>query len=392
MKRTVLIAISLLWLLNAKAQISIDQVLHEVEANNIHLKSMKQMTEADRLENLTGLYPDNPEAGFNYLWGDPAIFGDRKDFSITQTFDFPSAYVHKSAISNLRNNQADIRYRHELLKLLHETRLVCIQLVYINSAISESNRRLLNSQVVADAYQSKFNSGDANILEYNKAQLDLLNVQKQSESLQIEKERLLMELTALNGGIPMEFSNTEYQSPIIGADFEQWYKAIESNNPDLQWIQEENEITNRQVRLNSALALPKISVGYMSENLPGEKFSGISMGFTIPLFENKNTVKSTTARLAAIQSLQQDNKLQFYLNMKSKYNTAIKLVENTDNYRSTMKLYNNSELLKKALDAGEISLLEYMLELSLYYDSLDQLLMLEKESNKAIADLIQYVN
>lgn len=390
MKRTLLITLSLLLLLNAKAQITIDQVLNEVVANNLHLKSLKQISDADKLDNSTGLYPENPEVGFNYLWGDPGLIGNRKDFSITQTFDFPSAYVHKSAISNLRNNQLDFSYRHELLKLVNETRLVCIDLVYINAAITENNRRLSNSQVVADAYKSRFNSGDANILEYNKAQLDLLNIQKQSESLQLEKERLLLELAALNSGNPIDFNNAEFQLPVIDADFEKWFKGVESNNPDLQWIQQENEIIDRQISLNSALSLPKISMGYMSENVPGEKFSGISMGVTIPLYENKNVVKSSKVRLAASQNLQKDVRLQFYLDMKSKYNTAMKLAENIDTYRSQLILFNNSELLKKALDAGEISLLDYMLELSLYYDSLDQLLILEKEHHRAFAELMRY--
>lgn len=390
MKRTLLITLSLLLLLNAKAQITIDQVLNEVVANNLHLKSLKQISDADKLDNSTGLYPENPEVGFNYLWGDPGLIGNRKDFSITQTFDFPSAYVHKSAISNLRNNQLDFSYRHELLKLVNETRLVCIDLVYINAAITENNRRLSNSQVVADAYKSRFNSGDANILEYNKAQLDLLNIQKQSESLQLEKERLLLELAALNSGNPIDFNNAEFQLPVIDADFEKWFKGVESNNPDLQWIQQENEIIDRQISLNSALSLPKISMGYMSENVPGEKFSGISMGVTIPLYENKNVVKSSKVRLAASQNLQKDVRLQFYLDMKSKYNTAMKLAENIDTYRSQLIRFNNSELLKKALDAGEISLLDYMLELSLYYDSLDQLLILEKEHHRAFAELMRY--
>ena len=390
MKHLIFIVISLIWQVNVNAQLSIDQVIKQVEANNVHLLSMKQYADAEKLENQTGLYPQNPEVGFNYLWGDPAVSGNRKDFSISQTFDFPSAYIHKSAIADLRNNQSDIKYLHDLLKLRHETRLVCIDLVYFNSAISEANRRIENARLVADAFKLKFNSGDANIIEYNKAQLDLLNAQKQLEALLLEKDKLLLTLTQLNNGIPIEFNNTNYEVSVIDADFDEWYKSVEPKNPDLRWIQQEYDIINRQVSLNSALALPKVSVGYMSESLPIEKFNGLTMGITIPLFENKYTVKSSKARLSALQSLQKDNKLTFYYEMKSKYNSAVRLAENVNNYRSNLSLFNNSKLLKKALDAGEISLLDYILELSLYYDSLDQLLQLEKERNKADAELLLY--
>ncbi|MPN41856.1 hypothetical protein SDC9_189411 [bioreactor metagenome] len=48
---------------------------------------------------------------------------------------------------------------------------------------------------------------------------------------------------------------------------------------------------------------------------------------------------------------------------------------------------NNTELLKKALDAGEISLLEYMVEMGLYYDIINQVLGTERDFQKAFAEL-----
>lgn len=379
------------WIYYANAQKSLNQVLKEVESNNLHLQSMLKMAEADKLNNKTGLYPANPEAGFNYLWGDPAVNGNRKDLSVTQTIDFPTAYAHRSAISSLRNEQVDINYKHELLKLNHETRLLCINLIYLNSSIAETSRRMDNSQLIAEAYRSKFSSGDANILEYNKAQLDYLNAKRQLDGFQLEKQKLLAELSALNGGIPIEFNDMKFQTPDLGTDFELWYKGIEANNPDMQLILKETVIMDRQTSLSTAMALPKLSIGYMSEDLPLEKFSGVTMGITVPLWENKYAVKSAKARLIALKSIESDTKLQFYLEMKSKYATAVSFTENADEYRSGLQLINNSVLLKKALDGGEISLLEYMYELSLYYESMDQLLLLEKESNKAVAELIKFI-
>jgi len=54
-------------------------------------------------------------------------------------------------------------------------------------------------------------------------------------------------------------------------------------------------------------------------------------------------------------------------------------------------LFNNSDLLKKALDKGEITLINYILELSIYYESVNNLLILERDMNKTIAELNQYL-
>jgi cobalt-zinc-cadmium efflux system outer membrane protein len=53
-------------------------------------------------------------------------------------------------------------------------------------------------------------------------------------------------------------------------------------------------------------------------------------------------------------------------------------------------LYQNTELLKKALDKGEISLLNYLMEISLAYSTIDKYMKAENELNKAVVLLYQY--
>ncbi|MEG0455262.1 MAG: transporter, partial [Bacteroides sp.] len=48
---------------------------------------------------------------------------------------------------------------------------------------------------------------------------------------------------------------------------------------------------------------------------------------------------------------------------------------------------NNSLLLKKALDAGQISILDYIVEIGLYYNTVNQALQAELGYQKAFAQL-----
>jgi hypothetical protein len=70
---------------------------------------------------------------------------------------------------------------------------------------------------------------------------------------------------------------------------------------------------------------------------------------------------------------------------------AIGLQNNRMDYEVELKSFDNSELLVKALDKGEISLMDYILELSIYYESVTHLLKLEREMNKTVAELNQYL-
>lgn len=145
-----------------------------------------------------------------------------------------------------------------------------------------------------------------------------------------------------------------------------------------------------QKKLNNAMSLPKLSAGYLSEKVVGQQFQGITAGISIPLWENKNTVKYAIAKTAAIKSFESDTKLVFYNQLKTQYAKVKALQKNVTDYRVSLELLDNSALLKKSLDLGEISLTEYFYEISIYYDSIIALLDAEKELSKANTVLIQY--
>ena len=366
MKRTIIISALMVLGFNLFAQNTIDNVLTEVEKNNTSLSAFRKTTDADKIGNKTGLAPQNPEVEFNYLWGNPSAIGNRTDFSVKQSFDFPTAYSYKNQISSLKNEQAELEYKKQRNEVLFQTRVVCLKLTQINALQLELTKRHADAQQVADAYSAKFNAGDVGVLDYNKAQINLLTVTKERENIEIERNALLSELTMLNGGNAINFTDSLFAMQTIPADFEQWFTSVEANNPLLQWVKQEIAIAEKQSKLNAAMSLPKFYAGYMREKVVGEQFQGMTLGITIPLWENKNTVKYAKAQTIALQSFETDAKLQFYNEMKATHTKVIALQNGVADYRNKLTLYSNSTLLEKAFNKGEISLTEYMYELSLY--------------------------
>lgn len=391
MKTTVIALISIVSLnISLSAQNNIDTVLAQIERNNTTLSVLQKRVEAEKIGNSAGNYLQNPEIEFNYLWGNDAV-GNRTDFSATQTFDFPTAYGNKKDISNLKNDKVELEYQKQRKDLLLNARLICYDLIYTNALTAELSARLNHAQSIANAYKTKMYVGETNILEYNKAQLNLLNLSKEMESLSIEQESLLAELTLLNGGISINFTASEFELTVLPSDFEQWYLQAEQSNPLLNWLKKEIKLSQKQISLNKALSLPKFRAGYMSESVVGQDFKGITLGLSIPLWENKNTVKFAQANAVVLENSAVDKKLQLYSHLKVLHTKAVSLQKNAADYQSQLQLYNSSELLKKALDKGEISLIYYILELSIYYKSVNNLLKLERDLNKTIAELNQYL-
>lgn len=389
MNRIIILSAIMAFGANVFAQNKIDSVLAQIEKNNTTLIVLQKRAEADKIANKTDIFLQNPEIEFNYLWSND-IIGNRTDFSATQAFDFPTTYSYKNQIANIKNEQLELEYLKQKKELLLNARLICYDLIYTNALQAEISKRLIHAQNIADAYKSKLDIGETNILEFNKAQLNLLNLTNEKEVISIEQEAIRAELTRLNGGVLIFLNENEFQHSSLMADFEEWYLQAGQSNPLLNWLKKEVELSQKQISLNKALSMPKFQTAYMSESVIGQEFKGITLGMSIPLWENKNTLKQAKANALAIEHTLSDKKLQFYSHLKMLHSKAVSLQTNASEYKSKLQMFNNSELLKKAFDKGEITLINYMLELSIYYESVNNLHKLERDLNKTIAELNQY--
>jgi hypothetical protein len=99
----------------------------------------------------------------------------------------------------------------------------------------------------------------------------------------------------------------------------------------------------------------------------------------------------TTAVVFAGEKTATDQKIQFYNRLKLLNAKAIGLQNNAIDYKSKLQNFDSTELLIKALDKGEITLIDYILELSIYYESVNKLLRSELEMNKTLAELNKYL-
>ncbi len=386
--KTIIITLLILFMcVTLNAQTSINSVLASIEEHNTTLKSLRESAEAQKLENRTDIYLENPEVGFNYLWGNPSDIGKRTDISVMQSFDMATITGAKRKVADRQNVLVDWQYKADRMNILLEAKQYCIDLIYYNALKKELNLRLQHAETIAAGYEGRLNSGDVSRLEYNKVQLNLSTVQGEISRIDVERNALLEQLKRLNGGTDILLEDDRYDEVLLPPYFDDWFEQAAKKNPVLAYARQEIEVSKQQVSLNKMKGLPTLSAGYMSEKLVGEHFQGLSVGISIPLWENKNRVKQAKASVRAAESRETDSRLQFYNQLQILYNRTAGLKAASEKYRQSLITANNTELLKKALDAGEISLLEYMVEMRLYYETINQALETERDYHKAFAEL-----
>lgn len=388
MKPIIYILLSVL-ALSAQAQVSFDNVLKEIEMNNTTLKAYREKANADKIGNKTGINMANPEVEFGYLWGSPSGEGNRVDLNVTQSFDFPTAYRYKTQLSDGKNQQVDMIYDQQKVEILQQARLICVELVYQTKMNKILSDRLKQARELSDAYQKSFDQRNIDVLERNKTKLNLLNAEKALQINEVDLNLSKSELQRLNGGLDVgEFNR--YSDFTFPLNFIEWFAIVKANNPSLRVAEQDVALSRKQEQLTRALNLPKITAGYASERVSGTTFQGVSVGVSIPLWEGKNTVKHQKAQTVALQMQHEDSELQFRNTLKNQYDKAKKLSLLLKEYEDALSVTSSQDLLKMALDKGQLSLINYLLELSVYYETVDKYLETERDYQLAVAELQQW--
>lgn len=387
-----IIALSIGVVLPSMAQNPFSQVLQTIEVNNTTLKAYREQADANKIGNKTGINMANPEVEFGYLWADSPIEQNRYDFNVSQSFDFPTAYHYKSQLAEGKNQQVDLVYDEQRRDILQQARLLCIELVYQNKMNKELSKRLASAKELSDAYQKSFDQGNIDVLERNKTKLDLLNTEKALQINEVEVNTLKSELQRMNGGEPLDIVIDLYPAYNFPVNFIAWFEAVKVNNPIMKRAEQEVELSKKQEQLTKALNLPKLTTGYARQKEEGRIFQGFTVGISIPLWEGRNTVKHQKAQTTALQMQQMDTQLQFRNMLHNQYNKASKLSVLLKEYNEALGVTNNRELLKKALDKGQLSLINYLLELAIYYETIDTYLSTERDYQLAVGEMQQWEN
>lgn len=391
MKKIIYIILPLLIsAMNVNGQTTIDSVLVNIAKNNKTIVANTKYWEAKKLEYQTGLTPYNPKVDYDYLIGTPSNAGNQTDFAITQSFDFPTVYARKKQLSNEQIKQAEFQLNANRQEVLLEAKIICIELIYRNKFNSELTTRKQNTEKWLTAFQKSLEKGQGNIMDVNKAKLQLIEINASfQENLSISNQ-LNQKLTELNGGVPIQFSDTAYSSFEFISDFETLEQEIEANDPVRKYLEQEKVIGQNEVSLSKSLTLPKIETGYHYQSILGQRFNGVHFGLTIPLWENKNIVKTQQAELILNEANLQDHINEHYYDIKQKYERMTNLKIILDEYQTLFSSLNNVELLDKSLSLGQISTIEYFMEMTYYYEALKNYLKTEMEYNKVVAELYKY--
>lgn len=365
---------------------SIERVLKSIEQNNRELQAGEQNTRAEKLDVRNENNLEDPSVSYSRKFGEQDGVGPEMEFAVTQGIDFPTLYAQRRQYGKLQGRALDLQQAVLRRDILLRAKELCLDLIRLNQLKALYGQRLKNAEELNALFDERFEKGDVNILEVNKVKMELMNLRATVAENDAAYRTTLQNLLAMNGNMPLEFDETVYPLVPELRSLEQVRDEVMGADYALKQAQAGSEAARKLVKVNRHGWLPKLEVGYGREGGSDAMLNGFVVGVSVPIFSNRGKVKAARARQAGAELAQEQVAQQVEADIQSLFNEATRL-------RASMQAYDTGLMdktlsaLKQAVEAGQLSVLDYYSEAETVYASQEKLVDLENRYQKVIAQL-----
>lgn len=356
---------------------SCDSLLEVVMQHNPTLAAAEQMMEASKLEARTGNTPPDPVVELGWLSGFPESIGNRLDFSVSQEFDFPTAYIQRARARDIRVKEAELAYALTRQEVLARAKALWVERISLDELHRIYQQRLMTAAKLSEHYRRMVQEGEVGKLSYSQANLQMTTLKGEMEQIRSALQVNMEAMLGITNGNVVEIPSLQLPSmdlPLADSIYSAW-----GDGPEMMLYARQVELREQQGKLAVSEALPKFSAGYYSEAVINERFRGISVGITIPLWENAHKVKHSRARISQAEAELLEFKSQQQMELAQLVAQWNGLDQQISALEDALSEVNDEALLSVALELGEISLSEYIFSSEYYFQNIRKLVEMKRD-------------
>ncbi|MDE6556940.1 MAG: TolC family protein [Duncaniella sp.] len=393
MKRISSIVLSAAFVIQGASATDLNGIIDRVVALNPSDAISAMNDKAEILNQRADNRLDAPEVEFTRFWGTNSEVGNKWELSVTQSFDWPGVYAARrraiaaNEIALQRNREAAMR------ELRAEVRSLLVDIVNNHKNILLETQLAERMDSLEHRYRLASDAGDETVLDYNKTIIERIAIHRALHTLEAERATLMSSLTSLAGGAEakelLKDFDYEYQEVDL-ATIPVEREAVAMLDPQVAALQLRIEALKATESVERRSLLPGFTVGYAHETELGGGFNGFTIGMTLPFLYGNKRIKSSKVEAEALrlEATTAVTKRVATINGDLKRLEALKVI--LDEYAPVVGTDSNIRLLKKALDARQITFLTYIEELNYFIAAQRDYLDTLYQYNQVLASLNYY--
>ena len=353
---------------------SLDQVLEVALENNPNLKVAQFQTAREQA--LKGTTFNLPKADLGVEYGQTNSIADNDTrFSISQTFEFPTVYSRQSKLNSSKVAASKLRQEVVQNDLVAQVSSTYYRLWFLKSKGNVLQRQDSIYSRFSYAAQLRYDNGESNALELATANAELADINimvQQNEAAIAEGQFTLQNLMNVDDAVEIETPKLEMKSAM---EVSNTTDMNVSKNPLVSYYKQQIDVAENERKVASAKRLPDITLGYFNQSFigtgdagtiydAGDRFTGVQLGLSIPLWAKPHTAKITAAKIykqeteAQLEVVENQTKSK----LQSLFTELQKNLKNIEYYRKS-GLPQSDVLFKTAqrgFEEGEIGYIEYI--------------------------------
>ena len=346
--------------------------------SNLSVKSAALSIDVQKT--LKGASFDLPKTVIDGQYGQFNSYTNDNIFAISQSFAFPSVYLHRSKLANANVKSSELQFTVSQLEIATQVKQVYWQYVFLSS-----KQKLLTYQ---DSLYSGFlraaelraKSGETNRLEMITARSQSLEIKNQlyqvTSDIAVSTRKLMVLLNSKSVMVPLV-------SEVYRIDFAFNPDSISVfQNPYLGYINQQVEVSQIENKLERSQMWPDLNIGYFSQTIigtqdvngvsqnfgKGDRFTGVQAGISLPLWFPPYTSRAKAAKIS--ENIARNDAENYSKLLTGNYQS---LLDEYNKYSSSVEYYENQAVPEAVLiidqatrsyKAGALDYLDYVLTLN----------------------------
>lgn len=386
MKKIALTIMTLAFMAEISVARSFDEILEAMAAASPELAALdsgnKAAIESLKAENNL---PD-PEVEGQHLWGKEE---NRYGFGISQSFDWPGLYRARSKSIAASKTALAKLYARTALDVKLEIKITMIDYIAAQRRCDYYKQIRDNMDSLCKVYEDAYGNGEVTILDLNKVKLERLNVNRSLNDAIRERESVITRLSVLTDdrdAIRSLRQLSEYPVEVFMTE-EEYESDVLSFDPEIAYMEAMVDVACSNENVVGKSLYPSFSVGYEYEREEGQNFNGVTFSISLPIFSGRH--KKSSAAHSRVESEINLNfaKIKVFAQMRNIRAEVGLLKSEVYDYSEIMDGNKHPELLRKALDGGEINLFTFIQELNYFMQAQNDYQSLIHEYHVALAKL-----
>lgn len=373
----------------ASTTLTTQEIVARVLENNLPLRQFASDANMAVLEQKGENALGNTEIEVGHEWGNN-FAGNKFNVSLTQEFDWPGIYHARSkAISSLeRLNSVEFLLKRENLEL--EVRQLLIDIA-AQKQINELLRKVSTGfDSMLMAAEKKRETQSITLLDLNKIRIEAASAKveyAEGVSCYGELSRQLAEMLSVPS---IDFD--------VSADFDfenlstfEVYQTALSNSTQMAVESARVDYATAVSKSAAAERAPAFSLGYDFEREDGATFNGFHVGVSFSLFSSRFKAAASKSEVvsAGLAKLSMESQLQSSL--RRDYLLAQSLQNQMDSYGPAIAIADNLELVQKAYELGQLTLIDYFQEINYFLDAQMKFVDIQRRYARTVVSLNRYL-